>query len=296
MAPAAGETAKEAAPQRPKSLLLEPPMEKVLVCGRRLEPPPLSYVVNFPRLTVVLSGCHENLIEANNRAVTVRLTRGMALFAPPTCWNLPSWRHPVRLLALLFGEERIGISLVTYTGGTRPRLITRKFSLPRPLTGPLPMLLDAMLELQAAGGPASALRELASALLCCVRGAIRQPAPERVSAARSLLEEVCLFLRTNYQGDISRDSVARQFAVSPNYLSRVFQAQGKMTFTSYLRHVRVDRAKHLLRSYRLKLDDIAARCGYRDTAYFCRVFKHVARTTPAGYRAVCRPLLDTKIP
>lgn len=53
--------------------------------------------------------------------------------------------------------------------------------------------------------------------------------------------------------------------------------------------VRTDRAKHLLRSYDLKLDDIAARCGYRDTAYFCRVFKRLAKMTAADYRAMCQP-------
>ena len=35
---------------------------------------------------------------------------------------------------------------------------------------------------------------------------------------------------------------------------------------------------------REKLDEIAARCGYRDTAYFCRVFKRLAKVTPAEYR------------
>lgn len=62
-----------------------------------------------------------------------------------------------------------------------------------------------------------------------------------------------------------------------------------MTFSSYLMHVRADRAKHLLRSYHLKLDVVAARCGYRDTACFCRVFKRLAKVTPADYRAQRKP-------
>ena len=56
-----------------------------------------------------------------------------------------------------------------------------------------------------------------------------------------------------------------------------------MTFSSYLMHVRTDRAKHLLRSYGLKLDEVAARCGYRDTAYFCRVFKRATGLSPHQY-------------
>jgi YesN/AraC family two-component response regulator len=99
-----------------------------------------------------------------------------------------------------------------------------------------------------------------------------------------LLEDVCVYLQNHYQYDITRESVARQFGISPSYLSRIFQLQGHMTFSSYLMHVRADRAKHLLRSYNLKLDEVSARCGYRDTAYFCRVFKRLAKMTPAEYR------------
>lgn len=61
-----------------------------------------------------------------------------------------------------------------------------------------------------------------------------------------------------------------------------------MTFSSYLTHVRIDRAKHLLRNYNLKLDDLAARCGYSNAPYFCLVFKRTTKLTPAEYRARAR--------
>jgi YesN/AraC family two-component response regulator len=153
-----------------------------------------------------------------------------------------------------------------------------------------------MVELQAAGGPVAALPELARALLRCVQASINEPAAPTVSPAKSLLVNVCAFLQSHYQNDITRDSVARQFRVSPNYLSRVFQVQGHMTFRSYLTQVRAIHAKHLLHSYDLKLDDIAARCGYHDTAYFCRVFKRVAKMTAADYRAQCVRGRGTKVP
>jgi AraC-like DNA-binding protein len=289
MVQAAKGNASELASRWPDGLLRPPRVTKVYICARQLEPPALSRRVISPRLELVLSGCYENLIEADNRAVTVRLTAGTALFAAPNCWNRPTWRHRVRLLSLLFGKKRIGIRLVSGAGAANPRVTARKFSLPRPLTGPLPKVLEAMVELQAAGGPVAALPELARALLCCLRESIRQPAPQKADPAKSLLEHACVFLQNHYQCDITRESVARQFAVSPNYLSRVFQARGRMTFSSYLMHVRTDRAKRLLRSYDLKLDDVAARCGYRDTAYFCRVFKRLVKMTAADYRAQYQP-------
>jgi transcriptional regulator GlxA family with amidase domain len=97
-----------------------------------------------------------------------------------------------------------------------------------------------------------------------------------------------VFLQNHYQYDISRESVARQFNVSPTHLSRLFQAHGHMTFSNYLTYVRLDRAKHLLRSYNFKLDEVAERCGYHSTPYFCQTFKRFTKLTPAEYRTKSR--------
>jgi YesN/AraC family two-component response regulator len=84
--------------------------------------------------------------------------------------------------------------------------------------------------------------------------------------------------------------VAAQFGITPNHLSRLFQTHGHMTFSNYLTHVRIDRAKHLLQNYNLKLDEIAALCGYYDAPHFCHVFKRLTKTTPAEYRVKMRPV------
>ncbi len=241
--------------------------------------------MNFPRLEVPLAGCYENQIESGQRKIVVQLKPGDALFAPPNCWNLPIWRKPVRLMSVLFGKKQLGISIVTLNDPAQSPLTAEKFTQTRPLTGPIPKILDAMIDLQAAGDANAPFAELAQALLQCLGSSYHRPEPVESCPAKSLLEEVCVYLQNHYPYDVTRESVARHFGVSPNYLSRVFQLQGHMTFSSYLMHVRTDRAKFLLRNYNLKLDDIAARCGYRDTAYFCRVFKKIAKVTPAEYRA-----------
>lgn len=269
----------------PETLLQQQQIKHVYVCGNELEPPLLSHVVNFPRLELPLAGCYETQLEAKRQITTVRLKPGEALFAPPNCWNLPTWRQPVRLMSILFGKKQIGLSVVTSKNPRVPRLTAQKFSQLRPLTGPVPKILDALQELRVVGGPTAAYTDLARALLRCLGES--QPLQETPPPCptKSLLEDICVYLQSHYQHDVTRESVARHFEVSPNYLSRIFQVQGHMTFSTYLMHVRADRAKFLLRTYNLKLNDIAARCGYRDTAYFCRVFKRLAKVTPAEYRA-----------
>lgn len=267
----------------PQQQLRRSPVKNVFVCGRKLDPPFFAHVINFPRLELPLRGCYENRIEAHGEIVTVKLRPGDALFAAANCWNLPKWCPGLQLMSVLFGRKQLGISLVNARKVRGLQLDAKKFSVRRPLAGPVPRILDAMLELHAVGGPSEIFPDLVRALIRCVEELFRQPETQLSGRAQSLLECICEFLQNHYQYEITRDSVAEQFGVTPNHLSRLFQTHGHMTFSSYLTHVRIDRAKHLLRSYHLKLDDIAGRCGYRDTPYFCHVFKRLTRTTPAEY-------------
>ena len=258
-------------------------------CERPDKPQPSRWVEDFPRLEVPLSGCYEAQIQKDGQPLTVHLRHGTALFVPPNCSVRPTWRRQVRLMSLLFTRKRLGIKIVTTRGGSEAGLKLQQFFETWPQAGPLPRILDAMLELHAAGGPLAALPELVRALLCCLEGPAVAPAGEPVNPTQALLDNVCAWLRDHLQHDVSREAVARQFGISPNYLSRVFHVHGQITFSGYLTRVRTDRAKQLLGTYGLKLDDVAARCGYRDTAYFCRVFKRLTKITPAGYRARFRP-------
>jgi len=277
----------------PERSLSDHPVSEVFVCGHQLHPPQYSHVVTFPRLEIPLQGCYENQIESNGRMLTVELRPGTALFAPANCWNLPAWRQKVELMSLLFGRKQLGISIVSAPGGRNRQMLAHKFSLPSPVTGPLPHLLQALLETPAGPETPAVLPELTRALIQCVKALVRESSGQATTGrAQGLLERVCVFLQGHYQYDITRESTARQFGVTPNHLSRLFQTHGSMTFSNYLTHVRIDRAKHLLCNYNLKLDEIAARCGYYDAPYFCRVFKRLTKSTPAEYRMRVRRDLE----
>jgi AraC-like DNA-binding protein len=259
-------------------------IQKVLACGHRLNPPLFSHVVNFPRVEIPLYGEYHNQIESDGKIVKVVLEPGSALYAGPSCWNLPEWRPGLELLSIFFGRSRLNISLVSARAKNYPQLASQKFSLPRPISGPIPPLLIALAELAAEDEAGPALADVVRALVQCVENLLKEPEIRTEGRAQTLLEEIRVFLQSHYQYDITRDSVAAQFGVTPNHLSRLFKTHGRMTFTSYLTHVRIDRAKHLLRNDTLKLDDIATRCGYHDTPYFWHVFKRMTKTTPMAYR------------
>jgi AraC-like DNA-binding protein len=263
-------------------------IQEVFVCGRQLQPPLYSHVVAFPRLEIPLKGHYENTLEQNGQMKTVCLRPGETLFAAPNCWNLPTWRLNVELISILFGKKHLGFSLVTSRGKEAPKLTVQKFSTPFPLTGPIPHILNAIVELQITKEPKRAFKDLTVALIRCVRELLLHPTDRANHHAQGLLESICVYLQNHYQYDITRDSVAEEFKVTPNHISRLFQRHGLMTFNSYVTRVRIDRGKFLLCNYNLKLDEVASRCGFRDTPYFCRVFKNLTKATPAEYRTAYR--------
>jgi AraC-like DNA-binding protein len=268
----------------PSRELRRHPIQQVFACGNRLNPPLFSHVVNFPRLEIPLYGQFRNQMEREGAVTSLGLQPGTALYAAAGSWNLPEWRPGLELLSLFFGRNRLGLRVVSARLGHYPQLACQKHSLPRPVSGPIPHLLVALSEAVAEDQANPALTDLVRSVLCCVENLLRKPVARGGGRAQTLLEEIRVFLQSHYQYEITRDSVAAQFEVTPNHLSRLFQTHGGMTFSNYLTSVRIDHAKHLLRNYNLKLDDIAGRCGYHDTPYFWHVFKKMTKTTPMAYR------------
>lgn len=263
-------------------------IKTIFICGKFTSPPLFSHVVAFPRLEIPLKGLYENTIEQNNSTVDVCLKPGMALFAAPNCWNLPTWRLKVELISILFGKEHIGISHVISRGSNDPHIKAEKYSTTYPLIGPLPYILDAIVELQSTGGSQEIFLDLVIVLLRCLQDLLRHSKDPSINRSQSLLKGICMYLQSQYQHEITRDSAAQHFSISPNHVSRLFHVHARTTFNNYLTHVRINRSKYFLCNYNLKLGDIAIRCGFRDTPYFCRVFKRVAKVTPAEYRATHR--------
>ncbi len=71
---------------------------------------------------------------------------------------------------------------------------------------------------------------------------------------------------------------------SPRTLLRRFQESEGLSPIQYAQRLRVERAKALLESTRLSLEDITSRCGYEDVSTFSKVFKRWAQVTPREYR------------
>jgi AraC-like DNA-binding protein len=260
------------------------PTKRVFVAGDQLQPPTLAFVVHFPILVVPIRGRYEVELERDGDYATICATPGQVIFAPPNCWTRPTWGRAMQAIHLMFGKEHVGASLVTTTRNRPGDVTAQKLAVPRSFGGPAHKTLDAILEAVRADAGSTATAFLVSALLHCIADELRQPTAERTGRTRRLFQDLCVYLQHNYHHNVTRDSIADHFRITPNHVSRVFKTEGSMRFSDYLTAVRIDRAKFLLHRYRLTVGEVATRCGYADVGYFCRVFKRFTRRTPSEYR------------
>jgi multiple sugar transport system substrate-binding protein len=83
---------------------------------------------------------------------------------------------------------------------------------------------------------------------------------------------------------LDRDTIADIVHLSPSHFSVLFKEVIGQTFTEYLTHLRIERAKHLLGNPEYNIEQIAEKVGFNDESYFTLVFKKLTGVTPSRYR------------
>ena len=72
---------------------------------------------------------------------------------------------------------------------------------------------------------------------------------------------------------------------NPDYFRRVFKGHTGLSPLAYLNRLRIDRARELLRMERyLSIEEVAGRCGFRDSFYFSTAFKKQEGIPPREFR------------
>ena len=110
----------------------------------------------------------------------------------------------------------------------------------------------------------------------------------QIRESDKIIYTVSDYIRTNFEQDITLESLSRIFAVSEGYLSRKFKQVTGMGLNQYITLVRISNSERLLRESDLSITEVAERCGYGDSNYFAAVFKKVKGITPLRYRKQCR--------
>ena len=87
-----------------------------------------------------------------------------------------------------------------------------------------------------------------------------------------------------YNTGITLNEIAGKLNLTPEYVGTQFKKEMGVSFSSYIRRRRMDKARELLLTSGLKLYEIAAAVGYTDAKYFSRQFKETVGQLPGDYK------------
>ncbi|HWK18663.1 MAG TPA: GlxA family transcriptional regulator [Solirubrobacteraceae bacterium] len=104
------------------------------------------------------------------------------------------------------------------------------------------------------------------------------------AADRPSLRDLQDWIADNLDRDLSVTALAARAFMSPRNFARVFAREVGVTPGAYVESVRIERARVLLETTALPLEEVAARCGFGTPETLRRSFARRLRVSPSEYR------------
>lgn len=86
------------------------------------------------------------------------------------------------------------------------------------------------------------------------------------------------------EAQIGLQDIAKEFSLSPQYLSRYFKLNVGVSLKKYLDNMRLNKSLFALQATNQTVTDIALKFGFPDSKAYYRVFKEILGITPMHYR------------
>jgi AraC-like DNA-binding protein len=264
------------------------PVVRVLEGKRPANPHP-AFFMEVPRLIIGLEGRGTFLTIEQGQEVTLEVGPGQVLFLAPYTWICPVPRAAYRSLGVVFRPDSTRLTIharrAMQADGRIPSRYVAQWRTVETLGSKGEHLLQLLRE-----PPALRLGDRTFVLLIEVLIAeiatLVERAPEHARAGHTVLWQSVLDYISEHWSDpnLSRKETARFFQRHPNHFSRLFHAQTRRNFRSYVNEIRLERSLHFLRDLRYNISDVAPLCGFSDVQYFIRCFRQRFDITPGEYR------------
>lgn len=245
-------------------------------------------ITPHPRLAITFEGCHQMLIEDRGKVLTINPVRGDATFMPTGCWNYNTGVPFRRVVTFMFFPDRTQFNFVTYSGEEKAETLLQTYSISRPLCNLGQSIIATLTELGKQEKRLPQASFLVKSLLFTVLDELNEENIEKRGRSDLTWEMVNSYLSASFPNPITRESVAKNFHITPNYLSNLCKKKTGQNFNAYLSTLRINHAKQLLAFYDHPVGTIGSLCGFDDTSYFCAIFKRYAGLSPLKFRAQSR--------
>lgn len=103
-------------------------------------------------------------------------------------------------------------------------------------------------------------------------------------ALREPAGQIQAYLASHFAQPLTLDGLADHFFMNKAHLCSTFRENCGVTIMTFLKTIRMRMAARLLLETSDSVQDVAAKVGYPDSAYFSRVFKSTYKISPEAYR------------
>lgn len=95
--------------------------------------------------------------------------------------------------------------------------------------------------------------------------------------------EIMNYIQANYI-DVTLEDLSEKFYLSKPYLSKYIKEKSGMTFGDLVKKIRMKKARAMLKSSNMTVENIALSVGYQNVEHFNRLFKKAYNITPVQFR------------
>ena len=229
----------------------------------------------MPELTYVDQGSLHSVVDGKETT----LKKGDLVIYGPGQWHMQYADIGVAPRFITISFDLSGVDIAP--------LLNRKFTAPQKVVA----LLQNMLQEQETMDEYSQdiiLTNLSQILVCLLRETTA-PREQKLQTSNSvhseneIIRQAQQFISTHIREKLSVPLVARQVDVSPSYLTALFHKNLQISPGEYIRRIKLQESKQLIRENNLNFTEIAAALQYSTVHHFSRQFKEKFGITPTEY-------------
>lgn len=107
-----------------------------------------------------------------------------------------------------------------------------------------------------------------------------------------IIKKVITIIEERYASNLDLKQISREIHLTPYYFGKIFKKHTGKPFNRYLNEYRIDQAKEILQTKKIKISCLADAVGIPNSSYFCSLFKSRFGMSPGEYKDMLKGSQD----
>ncbi len=106
---------------------------------------------------------------------------------------------------------------------------------------------------------------------------------ETMLSDNMMINESIKFMNIHFETEITIEVLAKRSKCSKSHFAKIFSQEMQVSPMVYLKSIRLQNAKKMLRTKELNITEVVQKCGFNSISYFTKLFKEHYSVTPKEF-------------